>query len=271
MKESATSKQNSRRFQSDGAAYLSQVSKYKTLSRDEQFDLIKDWNETGNQKSFDLVFKSNLKLVPWVARKFVGIDDYHFMDLVQEGNIALFESLRAYNTDKFTNSVTRFAMRFVKTHMIRFRMRFQRTIRVTPNSSTKAIIKALSGSDRELSYEQMEEIAKENGLSVYNLIEAYNQLRPDMSTNQSRSVDVLADPSDMEKSHFVSELSKNVRDCLSSLNSEKHEQVVKEYLFEGKTFEQIAKKQNKTRQWANLVFLRAMKRVKKKMEVKNVV
>ena len=73
--------------------YLKEIGSVKLLSPEEEVELSKR-AEAGDQKAKDRIIEANLRLVVSIAKKYVG-RGIPFLDLIQEGNMALWMALGA--------------------------------------------------------------------------------------------------------------------------------------------------------------------------------
>jgi len=92
---------NSKTFDSSLQSYLAEVKKYPLLSRKEELEAIRKYQEQGDQETKDLIIVSNLRLVIKIAFR------YHYsaiyfsqIDLIQEGNKGLIRATEKYDLGK---------------------------------------------------------------------------------------------------------------------------------------------------------------------------
>ena len=81
---------------SDLNAYISKVSKFESLSAEEETavaKLIKD----GSEEAKTLLIKANLKLVVSLAKKMLHSGNLTMFDLIQEGNLGLMTAVDKFN------------------------------------------------------------------------------------------------------------------------------------------------------------------------------
>lgn len=80
--------------------YVSQISKFKTLTHEEEYELgIR--KENGEQEAFDLLIQHNLRFVVSVAKKYTSIKgSFSLMDLIAEGNKGLMRAVKKYDPTK---------------------------------------------------------------------------------------------------------------------------------------------------------------------------
>lgn len=78
--------------------YQKDVSKYELLTREEEVELARRWQNNGDQEAFQQLVVSNLRLVISIAQKYRnnGLD---FNEIIQEGNIGLIRALERYDPE----------------------------------------------------------------------------------------------------------------------------------------------------------------------------
>jgi RNA polymerase primary sigma factor len=78
------------------ANYIKEISKYETLSLEEEQELARLAKE-GNENAKKKLIKANLKLVVTIAKKVIHTSKLPMIDLIQEGNIGLMAAVDKYN------------------------------------------------------------------------------------------------------------------------------------------------------------------------------
>jgi RNA polymerase sigma-32 factor len=100
--------------------YLSEVSRYAVLSRDDELDLA---NKVFNQQDRDAAQKlviSNLRLVVKIALEYYNTY-LNILDLIQEGNVGLLHAVRKYNPYKGTRFST-YASFWIRANILKYIM-----------------------------------------------------------------------------------------------------------------------------------------------------
>lgn len=85
--------------------YLSEVSRYHVLSRDEEFEVAKRIYEKKDKEAAQKLVMSNLKLVVKIALEYYSTY-INILDLIQEGNVGLLHAVKKYNPYKGTKFST---------------------------------------------------------------------------------------------------------------------------------------------------------------------
>lgn len=78
------------------ANYIKEISKYETLSLEEEQELAREAKE-GNEQAKKKLIKANLKLVVTIAKKVIHTSKLPMIDLIQEGNIGLMVAVDKFN------------------------------------------------------------------------------------------------------------------------------------------------------------------------------
>jgi RNA polymerase sigma-32 factor len=100
--------------------YLSEVSKYPVLARDEELSLaLKVLNEKDRDAAQKLVI-SNLKLVVKIALEYYSTY-LNILDLIQEGNVGLLHAVKKYNPYKSTKFST-YASFWIRAYILKYIM-----------------------------------------------------------------------------------------------------------------------------------------------------
>jgi RNA polymerase sigma-32 factor len=79
--------------------YMKQISKYKILSKAEEYKIAKKYKETGNIKYRDQLITANLRFVVKIAHTFRGYG-FEIIDLIQEGNLGLFNAAKKFDPER---------------------------------------------------------------------------------------------------------------------------------------------------------------------------
>ena len=84
--------------------YFAEIRHYPILNKEKEKELISRI-KNGDEEAKELLIKCNLKLVVSVAKKYIG-KGLSFLDLIQEGNMALVKAVDLYNPDMNTKFST---------------------------------------------------------------------------------------------------------------------------------------------------------------------
>lgn len=79
--------------------YLAEIGQYKTLSKEEEQLLFKEYNKTKDREVYEMIVNSNLKLVVSAARRYLG-RGLEILDLIQFGNEGLLRAIDKFDYTK---------------------------------------------------------------------------------------------------------------------------------------------------------------------------
>ena len=189
--------------QSEITAYLYDVRKYTPLTREEEFELIKDIKK-GIEKAKELLIYSNLRFVISVAKQYMnqGLD---LPDLISEGNIGLIKAAERYNYDQTDVRFLSYAVWWIKQSIVQSLHDNARTIRLPVNrindlhklrkEAPKEYqeTEPTDGDKKEVkavhlpTVTQLDQPVDEEGSSYYDVIEDVNAKRPDVILDEERN------------------------------------------------------------------------------------
>ena len=78
--------------------YLKEITRYPLLTKEEEFNLAKEFKETGSIEAKNKLINHNLRLVVNVAKHF-KCRDVALIDLIAEGNLGLIKGIEKYEPD----------------------------------------------------------------------------------------------------------------------------------------------------------------------------
>ncbi|MFN3535432.1 MAG: RNA polymerase sigma factor RpoD/SigA [Desulfatiglandales bacterium] len=103
------------------AQYLSEIKRYRLLTREEEIELAKRVREQNDPKAAFILITSNLRLVVKIAMDFYKYWTRSLMDLIQEGNLGLIQAVKKfdpYRGIKFSY----YASFWIKAYILKFIM-----------------------------------------------------------------------------------------------------------------------------------------------------
>lgn len=112
--------------------YFNEISKYPILSIEEEYDLFRRY-ENGEKDLKNRIIECNLKLVVSIAKKYKG-RGLDFLDLIQEGNKALFKAFNNFDYKKGYKFST-YACYWIRSLIDRAIYDTSRTIRIPVHST----------------------------------------------------------------------------------------------------------------------------------------
>ncbi|AOY58908.1 MULTISPECIES: sigma-70 family RNA polymerase sigma factor [Desulfococcus] len=109
--------------------YLSEVSRYKLLTRDEERELALKVREYGDRDAAYSLVTSNLRLVVKIALEFQRVWMQNLLDLIQEGNIGLMQAVKKF--DPYKNvKFSYYASFWIKAYILKFIMDNWRLVKI---------------------------------------------------------------------------------------------------------------------------------------------
>ena len=79
-------------FERSSQTYFNEISKFKSLTKEEEVSLWKKYKKEHDLKARDTLIKSNLKFVANVAKPYIGMG-LSYSDLIAEGNLGLMKAI----------------------------------------------------------------------------------------------------------------------------------------------------------------------------------
>ena len=86
-------------FERSSQTYFKEISKFKTLSKEEEFSLWERYRKNNDIGARDKLIKSNLKFVASVAKNYQGLG-LSYADLIAEGNCGLLKAIDKFDYEK---------------------------------------------------------------------------------------------------------------------------------------------------------------------------
>lgn len=109
--------------------YLSDISRHKLLSREEEKELAIRVRETGDPDAAYTLVTSNLRLVVKIALEFQRIWMQNLLDLIQEGNIGLMHAVKKF--DPYKNvKFSYYSSFWIKAYILKFIMDNWRLVKI---------------------------------------------------------------------------------------------------------------------------------------------
>ena len=109
--------------------YLSEISNYKLLSREQERELGIRVREHGDKQAAYQLVTSNLRLVVKIALEFQRVWMQNLLDLIQEGNIGLMQAVKKF--DPYKNvKFSYYASFWIKAYILKFIMDNWRLVKI---------------------------------------------------------------------------------------------------------------------------------------------
>jgi RNA polymerase sigma-32 factor len=123
-------------------AYMAEVQRHPLLSREEEHDLAVKLRETGDVQAAYQLVASNLRLVVKIAHEYRRTA-FQLLDLVQEGNLGLMQSVKKYDPWKGVK-LSSYAAWWIRAYIIRFIMENWRMVKLGTTQAQRKLFFNLS-------------------------------------------------------------------------------------------------------------------------------
>src|SRR3990172_7110820 len=110
------------------ARYLAEIRRFPLLSREEEIEIAKHYQETQDPADAFRLVTANLRLVVKIANEFARASR-NLLDLIQEGNIGMMEAVKHFNPYRGIRFPS-YAVWWVRAYIIRFLMNNWRLVKV---------------------------------------------------------------------------------------------------------------------------------------------
>jgi RNA polymerase sigma-32 factor len=128
--------------------YLSEVSRYHVLSRDEEFEVAKRIYEDKDKEAAQKLVMSNLKLVVKIALEYYSTY-INILDLIQEGNVGLLHAVKKYNPYKGTKFST-YSSFWIRAYILKYIMDSWSLVKIGTTQSQRKLFYRLNKEKQKL-------------------------------------------------------------------------------------------------------------------------
>lgn len=90
---------NIREYDRNTTTYFSEISENKPLTKEEEYELWKDYKENNNFEARNKLISSNLKFVASIAKRYQGMG-LSYNELIAEGNVGLLKGFERFDASK---------------------------------------------------------------------------------------------------------------------------------------------------------------------------
>ena len=130
-------------------SYLSNISKYKLLTRDEERELALRLRQNGDRRTAHVLVTSNLRLVVKIALDYQRLWMQNLMDLIQEGNIGLIKAVEKFDPDKKVK-FSYYASFWIKAYIIKHLMDNVRLVKIGTTQAQRKLFFRLKKEKQKL-------------------------------------------------------------------------------------------------------------------------
>ncbi len=128
--------------------YLSEVSRYSVLSREEEFEVARKVFEDKDRDAAQKLAMSNLKLVVKISLEYYNTY-LNVLDLIQEGNVGLLHAVKKYNPYKGTKFST-YASFWIRAYILKYIMDSWSLVKVGTTQSQRKLFYRLNKEKQKL-------------------------------------------------------------------------------------------------------------------------
>ena len=234
--------------------YLSRVKAYPVLTEQEEHALTERWYQHGDQKAFEALITSHLRLVPKIAQKYAGYG-IDVSDLISEGNVGLLHSVERFMAEKGFRFST-YARWWIKAAILNYVLRMWSLVKVGNGANKKRLFFNLRRAkralhvdgERYLSEKDIAHLARHFGVSKDDVVAmdrrmSANDVSMSQTVGQSHDGDAiefgdtLADDSPNAEEILIASddrawRSRALRDAVEKLDKREREILTRRYLTE---------------------------------------
>jgi len=183
-------------------AYLSEISKYNLLNREEEVELGKKIQEENDSEAAFILATSNLRLVVKIALEFQKVWMQNLLDLIQEGNIGLMQAVQKFDPYKGVK-FSYYASFWIKAYILKFIMDNWRLVKIGTTQGQRKLFFKLKKEKQKLIDEgfdpQPKLLSHRLGVSQKEIVEMEQRLDNwDLSLNSP-----VRNDSDTERMAFI--------------------------------------------------------------------
>ena len=191
--------------------YLSEISQYRLLTREEEVELGRRVQEEGDMEAAYQLVTSNLRLVVKIALEFQRVWMQNLLDLIQEGNIGLMQAVKKF--DPYKNvKFSYYASFWIKAYILKFIMDNWRFVKIGTTQGQRKLFFKLKKEKQQLIEEGFDPkpklLSQRLGVSEREIIDMDQRLDGwDVSLDSP-----IKEGSDAGRIDFISEGSTSVED-----------------------------------------------------------
>lgn len=137
---------------------MREARKKPSLCQEEERKLLKKYQKTGDEKAFERLVESHMKIVIAIARKYAGYK-MSMIDIIQEGNIGLINAVNKYDLSK-NNRLAVYAAWHIKAQIMEFILKNWSTVKM-PMSTIQKKLFFKAGTYKEIKLERFNRKAVE--------------------------------------------------------------------------------------------------------------
>jgi RNA polymerase sigma-32 factor len=195
-------------------SYLSNISKYKLLTRDQERELAFRLRKNADRRATHVLVTSNLRLVVKIALDYQRLWMQNLMDLIQEGNIGLIKAVEKFDPDKNVK-FSYYASFWIKAYIIKHLMDNFRLVKIGTTQGQRKLffrLKKEKQKMQDMGFEPKPELISERlGVSKKEVIEMDQRIN-----SRDISLDApLTDESETARIEFMKTSAEPVEEKIS--------------------------------------------------------
>jgi RNA polymerase sigma-32 factor len=266
--------------------YLTEISNYKILSREEESRCAKEYRDTGDLESARKLITANLKFVVKIAMEYKNYG-LNLMDVIQEGNLGLMQAVTKFDPTKRYRLIS-YGVWWIRAYIQNFIMKNWSLVKIgTTQGQRKLFYKIRSAKslynsgeislegyyaklagDLKVSIKEIKEMDQRMGGRDYSLDE---EIRPE---EKQTKIDFIASGSENQEQIVIQnqqtkELKSSLKEAVETLN-DRETYIINNRLLSDKqmTLEKLGEKFKISRERVRQIEKSAIKKIKKVL-VKN--
>ncbi|MCH8208860.1 MAG: RNA polymerase sigma factor RpoD/SigA [Nitrospinae bacterium] len=258
--------------------YLSEISKIKPLTREEEGEIGKEIQEAKSSKALHELVRRNLKYVVTVANKYKGCG-LSLQDLIEEGNIGIIQAAKRFDPDRHVKFIT-YAVWWIRQAIMHALANQAGAVKLPIKQAGKLykIERKFKSLSQTLEREPTTaELAKDLGYKeeeIESIMRAYRTHlsldTPLRKNDETHYLDLLESPNYIPYDDLLmlEDLKEKICDMLNHLSDREEKILRMRFGFQGepKTLEQIGKEINLSRERVRQIEKRAKAKLKKKSQ-----
>jgi RNA polymerase sigma-32 factor len=199
--------------------YLTEISNYKLLTREEERELAIRVREDEDKEAAYMLVTANLRLVVKIALEFQRVWMQNLLDLIQEGNIGLMQAVKKF--DPYKNvKFSYYASFWIKAYILKFIMDNWRLVKIGTTQGQRKLFFKLKKEKQKLidqGFDPKPKLLSERlGVSEREIVEMDQRLDAwDVSLDAP-----LKDDSDTERIEFLSTAAESAEDQMAKKEME---------------------------------------------------
>ena len=258
------------------ANYIKEISKYKSLTIEEEQELARQIKE-GSKEAKEKLTKANLKLVVIIARKVIHTSKLPMTDLIQEGNIGLMVAIDKFNW-KFGYRFATYASWWIKQAMFKAISEQAHSVKIpvyiqeTLSKYSKIKSEMEKECQKEIGIDEVAKKMKTDSCKINNYLNAYKKtlsLEGDyemQNGSEVKLIDIIEDKKSSISKEIESEsLKKDIMLLLKNLKEREQKVITMRFGIGGKekqTLEEIGKIYGVTKECIRQTEARALNKLK---------